>query len=491
LVIRRFVASFSNHFQDVTALSERLVIAALAWGALAWGSVYPWGYWPLAALSAGIGIHAIVVNRAWHDPRVRHLGLALIAVVAAVTVQLVALPYETVQRLSPGVDRFFREYVVGFVPPPLQTLSIAPISTLVSLSLIVAFALLFCGLVSALRRMSLEWLINHVLGFGVALAVLGLIEKAFSINVGIPRSAGFWDEDVANSFGPFYNRNHFAGWMVMALPLITGYSCAVLAKTYRSREPGALAGVRWLMTVEASRFLVVAFSALLMGVALVVTGSRSGIASFAGATCVFGFVALRRSRSRRTTLVTLGYLGVILLGALLWAGTDATIGRFMAAQTDAQGRISGWKDNARMVSDFRWFGIGIGAYPRAMLVYQSEDRQGIHGHAHNEYLQLAAEGGVLVGVPAAVTLWLLIAGIRRRIVLDVDDTTTMWIRAGAVAGLAGIAAQSMLEFSLQVPANKVLFIFLLAIALHRARGDTLRTPRRAERHTASHDAYRV
>jgi hypothetical protein len=57
--------------------------------------------------------------------------------------------------------------------------------------------------------------------------------------------------------------------------------------------------------------------------------------------------------------------------------------------------------------------------------------------------------------------------VRRRLTSGDDDPLTYWLRVGAVAGLGGIAAQSVVEFSLQMPGNRVLFVLLLALAMHR------------------------
>ena len=84
--------------------------------------------------------------------------------------------------------------------------------------------------------------------------------------------------------------------------------------------------------------------------------------------------------------------------------------------------------------------------------------------AHNDYLQLAAEGGGLLGVPILLSAAVLIAGIRRRFRDDVGSI--FWIRVGAITGLLAIAAQSLVEFSLQMPANAALFAVLCGIALH-------------------------
>jgi O-antigen ligase len=101
-----------------------------------------------------------------------------------------------------------------------------------------------------------------------------------------------------------------------------------------------------------------------------------------------------------------------------------------------------------------------------MLVYQTDDRTAIYQQAHNDYLQLLAEGGVLVAIPAVLAFGVICALIWRRLSAPDDDVTTRWMRTGAVAGLVGIAAQSVVEFSLQMPGNTAMLVALLAIALH-------------------------
>jgi O-antigen ligase len=103
-----------------------------------------------------------------------------------------------------------------------------------------------------------------------------------------------------------------------------------------------------------------------------------------------------------------------------------------------------------------------------MLVYQTAGRHSIYAQAHNEYLQILAEGGLLVAVPVLLAVGVLFATVRRRLADD-DRDETRWLRAGAIASIAGIAAQSMVEFSLQIPGNAVMCVFVLAITLHRSR----------------------
>jgi O-antigen ligase len=445
----------------------RLFIAALAWGVLAFGAVYPWAFWPLAAASAGLGLWSIVRTDAWRDPRIRQLGIGLLILGAAIGLQAVIVPYAWVDWLSPGVDRFLRTYEFAYRPTPWHALSIDAGSTLVVLMLYASFALLLLGLLREIRQVKLEWLLTQVMGLGVGLALVGVVQRAL-LDREHPLVYGFWQpQEGGNPFGPFINRNHFAGWMVMALPVVIGYSCAVMARSGGPHRGGWRAWLRWGTTVEASRFLLVAFSIIAMGMSLVLTGSRSGIVSFAVAIGVLAYFALRRVSARRTRLAAAGYMAVLLLGALAWAGADTVVARFSLASSEAEGRLAAWRDTVRMVEDFPVFGTGMGTYRRAMLVYQTADRGSMYAQAHNDYLQLASEGGAIVVVPALAVLGLFVFGVRRRFISGDDDPLTGWVRIGAVAGLAGIAAQSFVEFSLQMPGNDILFVLLAALAFHR------------------------
>jgi O-antigen ligase len=131
------------------------------------------------------------------------------------------------------------------------------------------------------------------------------------------------------------------------------------------------------------------------------------------------------------------------------------------------GRRVIWHDTWRMAGDFRWTGVGAGAYQRGMLVYQQGSRLFFFNHAHDEYLQLLAEGGVLLAVPAAVALLAAIALMARR--LRADHTAIFWLRAGAIAALVAAAVQSVWDTALRTPANGVLFAVVAAVALHDPR----------------------
>jgi O-antigen ligase len=444
-----------------------LLMATLAWGVLAFGAVYPWAYWPLAILAAVLGVWGLVATNAWLDGRVRSIARVLGAVAIAILVQAIAIPTSWVARWSPGVDRLLSNYEIGYQQATHHSLSISAEQTTVALILYVAFAVLLLGLMRAIRLVPFDWLAANLVGLGLALAVAAVVQAAF-INKSDPLVYGFWRPAYgATPFGPFVNKNHFAGWMVMVLPVALSYLVAMVATARRPSHLDWAGTLRWAAGVGSGRLALVAVSLLIMSMAVVLTGSRSGMVSLVLGLGVVGMLVWTRTETRGARRMMTG--GVLALGggAVLWAGFATTLSRFGSAAGAIAGRWGAWQDTWHIARDFLAFGTGLGTYARAMLVYQTGDRTSIYAQAHNDYLQLLAEGGLLVIIPAIIAAGVIVKTIGRRLRSADDDTMTRWLRAGAVAGLVGIAAQSVVEFSLQMPGNTVMFVVLLALALHR------------------------
>jgi O-antigen ligase/polysaccharide polymerase Wzy-like membrane protein len=447
---------------------SRALIAVLAWGALSAGARYPWAYWPLALAAANMGVWAYLVTGSRRNPSLRGLTWALLAVTVAMAVQVIPLPYDTFAVLQPAADRFFRVHRVSyaFALPEWHSLSLDTGFTLTALGLFVALAALLVGLARALPHMRLDWLVSRVTALGVLVAIIGVVQRAAMGTR--PLVYGVWPASaVETPFGPFFNRNHFAGWMVMALPLALGYAASSFELARRPRRGRVVDWLRWATTPDASRSMVVLFCVLAMAASLVITGSRSGIISFGVAMIVFGWAMARRIGSRAARRLAQAGLIALFAGAVVWAGTHSTIARFSLVSVDLPGRFAAWRDTLHIIRDFPWFGCGLGTYGLAMLVYQSTLRTAIFVQAHNDYLQFVAEGGLLVLIPAVMTVVILVRRVISR-VIEVDaDVLTYWMRAGAVAGLCGIAAQSLVEYSLQRPGITALAVVLLALAIHR------------------------
>jgi O-antigen ligase len=119
-----------------------------------------------------------------------------------------------------------------------------------------------------------------------------------------------------------------------------------------------------------------------------------------------------------------------------------------------------------VVKDFWLTGSGAGTFETVILVYQRTPSLFRISGAHNNYLQVAAEGGLLIGVPVAGALWLFVRESRRA--LAGDESGMYFLRAGALSGLFGVAVQSVWETGLTTPANAVLAALAAAIVVHRS-----------------------
>jgi O-antigen ligase len=345
---------------------------------------------------------------------------------------------------------------------------VAPRNTLRGLGLLVGFSIFLLGLIRRLPYVNLDNLVRRLAVFAGAMAIFAVVQRAASGANGTELVYGFWRPNApGNIYGPFINRNHFAGWMLMAAPVAFGFAFGLLART-RPKGRGWAVWSRWLGSPDGSQFALTLLAVLAMGASIVTSGSRSGMTSFVAAAAVAAAFAWRAFvRRARGALLLLVAAGLVVLAVFYWAGLEAAVNRFSTATDDARGRIEAWRDTVRIIRDFPIFGVGLNGFGTAMLIYQSGDRRMFYKEAHNDYLQIAAEGGVLFAVPAAIAVGLVAYQVRRRFREERDTPMTWWLRAGAVASLAGIASQSLIEFSLQMPGNTALFLVVVALAVHR------------------------
>jgi O-antigen ligase len=219
--------------------------------------------------------------------------------------------------------------------------------------------------------------------------------------------------------------------------------------------------------VDATAVWLTGSLCLMLG-ALFVSLSRSGMT--AGVAALLALVLMSRNqgdRSGRVWLIT--GLTLVVAVATAYTSYDALAARVEdTVALGLGGRQAIWRDTWVMIEDFWRTGIGAGAYVRGMLVYQTGTRQYFYfNHAHNEYLQILAEGGLLLSVPVAVAGLEAARGIARR--LREDESAVYWIRAGAASGLVAILVESVWDTGVLMPANAVMVAILAAMALHDAR----------------------
>jgi O-antigen ligase len=202
--------------------------------------------------------------------------------------------------------------------------------------------------------------------------------------------------------------------------------------------------------------------------ALLASLSRSGL--LGAATGLLVMLGLgRRRMSKASAAWILGAVVASIAAATAYANVSAIAGRLgEAMSTQLGGRVLVWRETWPMVRDFPATGIGVGAFERGMSLYQQSTRLLFFNHAHNEYLQILVEGGLLLAIPVAVGIAAVIleAGVR----LKADRSPAFWLRVGATSSLCAVAVQSVWDTGLRMPANAVLFAIAAAMTTYDSAG---------------------
>ena len=428
----------------------------LGWALFAFAGAYRWTVVPIAA---GAIVTAFIVRPSIFRRPFRTLDAALVLCLAVTAAQLIPLPPNIRASLSPAADRIERSLVFD-LPPASRPLSLDPTGTTWALASGVALLLIFWSARSLFARGGAVRSVSRWIGwFGLALAIVMFVQR--SIAPGL--IYGFWTPITRASnpapLGPFVNRNDIATWLMIACPMVFGYVIARVSATLAEH------GRADIEALADSRTLWLTAAVCLMLAALMASLSRSGLFGGTAAACVFAIAASRRVPGSRMALSLVG-VGVLIAAASFYVNVSALAERISnTLPSNLGGRLTVWHETWPMTRDFPLTGIGVGAFERAMLVYQQSTRLIFFNHAHNEYLQILVEGGWLLAAPAVLAVAAALWSIADR--LRSDRTPAFWIRLGAASGMAAVAAQSIWDTGLRMPANAVLFAVVAAAAIFR------------------------
>lgn len=472
------------------------VILLLGWGALAVGGSPSWAAAPVAVFAVATGILGFLERRESSPSAApaanlshRSVILALSLLLAAISTQLVPLPASIVTKLSPSrdvaeferllatADRRDPELVARVAVGAPRPISIAPVRTLWGMGFVVALSVYLIGASRGLSAVGVPGATRLVIVLGVAVAFLGIYQAGSGTSAMYGLYAPMQSQTRS---APFVNRNHQAGWLVMVLALALGSFAGEVARGMRGVAPGWRNRVIWFSSKQANVALLLLFAAGITSIGILTTQSRSGAIALLLALTVSALFSGRRHSSKARRRVAAICLVAVALIAFLTSGS-AVMSRFAATSwVTGEGRFAAWHDTWQIVRDFGVTGTGFNTYAAAMLHYQTASGMGTFIEAHNDYLQLAAEGGWLLGLPVLLLTVTLAVEIRRRFRQGADDTRTYWVRVGAVIGITAIAFQSLVEFTLQMPGAAVMFVTLLAIAIHRPRPRAAQQEQHAE-----------
>lgn len=301
---------------------------------------------------------------------------------------------------------------------------------------------------AAMRSRGLLAGVIAVYGFVVALFAIVQFFASPDLLYGVVRSG-----NGSRAFGPYVNRNHYAGLFELLLPMMAG-----LAISFPSRHPARVAA---------------AFAALMAAASVVLSGSRGGMAALCVEAAILATgISLRAPAGRRRSRVLVAGAAAACVAAFaLWLDPGHLWKRWEELAKSpgvvAADRLQ-WTRDALRMGRRNWIsGVGVGAFETAYPEYQTFTSDLVIDHAHNDYAQLFAEGGVVAAAAglAAIGMFGLLSARHLPAVARGDPNG---LRLGATAGFCGMLVHSFTDFNLHIPANAAWAALALALATEPA-----------------------
>lgn len=434
----------------------------LGWTTFAFGGVYP----PMLAVPGllALGLLAAYRPRILRQGPTPGLDLWILIALGVTLAQTIPLPRTVLTAVSPAAADVASQLALrqsgGALPLTIDLTDTAAAAAIFGGMIVIFFTAreLFDG--GGVRTVA-----RGVAVAGLALAALGIAQNATADGLMYWRWRPTFQR--TDPFGPFVNRNHFATWAILAVPLCIGYLTAH-ATAHRSHSPAGSWRAKLVAAIDGRAALLLASAALLI-VGLVLSLSRSGMLGLASALAIGAWLSYRRraeegARQRGPAMLAGGLAVLAGILIVLRVPPAEVLDRVSGVPVALEDRVTIWRETIPIVRDFWVAGTGAGTYQASMAIYQRSSAGLIFNQAHNHYVQVAAEGGLILGIPVLAALVLLVrAGVSA---LGRDRSGMFWLRAGAASGLVGVAVQSLLETGLLTPANGVLAAIAAAILLH-------------------------
>lgn len=346
--------------------------------------------------------------------------------------------------MLPGREIMVETAALAGLEQPWRPISMTPMRTLASLlSLLPVFAVVAAG--GRLGRDDHRRLLVAILIGLAASLLLSLLQIS-----GSAVSAASLYAITTPEFptGLFANRNHNALLLALGLPLSAAFAAIFFREAGRN---------------VAARGIVLA-SPLLLVPAILATGSRAGIllatAGFLGSSAIFlstgdlstGDSEKRKERKndRRTVAATVG-VAIVAGVAMAMLSRAASFERlvFQASLNEQRSETLGPIMSIAMT--YFPIGSGFGSFEHIFKIYEPFSNLSLNylNHAHNDFVQIYLEGGlVALVILAGFALWLMKAGYRAWRQPHTSLLTTTLARTGSV-GLVMVAIASAVDYPLR------------------------------------------
>ncbi|MER9791292.1 O-antigen ligase family protein [Mesorhizobium sp. M0213] len=351
----------------------------------------------------------------------------IIFAVALIVLQIVPLPAAIFDGFRPelllGDDR-----LIG--TPPFRFVSVGVGRTLECLFFLLASAAFFLSILR-LRSEQVSALLPFFFMGVICNGLAGSIQYSLSDNIAIVGLLPF----TINA-GLFANVNHFSALLFVSIPFVVYYGL------FRGRLLSGSVGLIALLLL------------------LLAAGSRAGVLIGLAITILSVVFLSARSRASGLTILLI-FIGLTVYTIGAWTKIDSDVidpafGRGEFARTTIEGIEDNWAT-----------GVGFGNFQKAYQIYERDGMifRNYVNHAHNEYLEIAFEGGVpavLLMIGYFVLLFAALARVRR------DP-----FQKAAFLSVSFLLIHSLVDYPLRTGALAMTFAYMNAIIFHKGFAERL------------------
>jgi O-antigen ligase len=282
------------------------------------------------------------------------------------------------------------------------------------------------------------------------LILLGFVISLFGITQAFTSSGEiYWFRKLTlggDPFGPYVNRNHFAGFVELVVPV--GLALVVFRGLRNDLFPMAM-----LLTIVP------------IG-ALILSGSRGGIVSFAFEACVLALIVRRRKARAGAGIGAVGTVVLAAIALIAWMGAGKAIERFSKLRpgdVSLGRRGTMFRGAARVFFDHPIAGSGVGTLVTVFPEFDTSYDGKVVDHVHNDYIETLAETGVLGGLCGLAFLLILFREAQKNFAAEQGHFSRA-LHAGAITALSGLLLHSFVDFNLRIPSNVLLFLLQAYLA---------------------------
>ncbi len=269
----------------------------------------------------------------------------------------------------------------------------------------------------------------------------------------------------AGTVGPWVYHNHYAGFMEMMCPLL--FALFLFYRPSINHDKPFRARIAEICTMPNSNLHVFLGVGLLVVISSVfVSLSRGGIISLS--LSMFLFVLLLPKKISSFKFATYGFLIVCVALMITWFGWESIIEKFGAAFQETggitNGRVTIWLDTLKIIPNFFLTGTGFGTFINIYPSYKTAPTDLIFDHAHNDYIELLTDGGILGFLLATwFVLSILIHGWKS--MKSRRDHFAILLSIGALTSIIAILLHSATDFNMHNGANGLYFFFTCGLLI--------------------------